>query len=343
MAKGFPEVEEQEGTRIEKVLLVALVAFLLVGSFWALERIESIFPSPVLQGYSDPNDTAGFPRDTSVSVEDEIGVTRLRSEIQKVQQQLDNRNSALAKALAAKNKAEEIYKFRREEFRTAMQAGNASEAQRSAFEASRTALERATALVAPAQAETDLASRNLASEQQKVTAAAKRAQNIFEARSFQRNVKLFAFHFSFAAFCLGLSWVLWLRGRKARWQYQAILTALFTASVLQLLFLFLRYSWELFFENIATLAISGIGTAACILAIIAIKRWLFSPQRLAQARLSSRRCAICATPFLESQSHCWKCGQPLVEKCPSCGSNRLIFAPYCGNCGADRQTSSLEN
>ena len=220
-----------------------------------------------------------------------------------------------------------------------MQAGNASASQRSAFESSRSALESAAARLQQFQAASDEASSKVAAEQQKVNAAAQRAQAVFGARSFQRNVKLVVLHFSFAAACLVLSWILWLKGRNRRWRYQAILTGLFTASILQLFFLLIRYCWELFLSDVATLGVAGIGTAVCIFAIVAIKRWLYSPERLALARLSSRRCALCATPFTETQSHCWKCGHALTEKCPTCGSDRLLYAPFCGTCGAGSVTT----
>jgi hypothetical protein len=133
-----------------------------------------------------------------------------------------------------------------------------------------------------------------------------------------------------------MAWILWQLGRRRRWQYQTIFSAFFIASVLQLVFLLFRYCWELFLEDYAALGISILGTVVCILAIIAIKRWLFSPERLAEVRLAGHRCAICSTPFTDSQTHCWHCGKPLVEKCQTCGGGRLLYAPYCGNCGAGR-------
>src|SRR4051812_3569573 len=134
MSDGYPEVEDQVGTRIEKVLLAALVAFLLVGGFWALQRIENRFPEPVLQTYGGSTYSLSQEGAPSVGIEDELGVTPLRGQIQRFQQVADNRRASLTKALAAQSKAGEDYKFRREEYRTAMQAGNPSVAQRTAFE-----------------------------------------------------------------------------------------------------------------------------------------------------------------------------------------------------------------
>ena len=339
MANEFLEVEEQEGTRIEKVLLAALVAFLLVGGFWVLGRIEGSFPAPVLLSSTAINYNLSQTDGNAVSIEDELGVTQKRRDVAKLQQIVDNRNAVLTKALALQSKAEKEYKFRREEYRTAMQSGSALTRMRTGFESSRAAYEVASALVLPAQAALDAATKQVAGEQQKLNAAQMRAQSVFDQRSFQRNLKLFAVHFTFAGACLAMSFAVWQRARKRRWRYLTVLTAVFTASVLQLLLLLLRYCWALFLQDIAVLGVSALGTIVCVLAIVGIKRWLYSPERLAQARLGSHRCARCATPFIESQNHCWKCGHALVEKCPSCGGNRLLFAPHCGNCGVGVQGS----
>lgn len=329
MAANYPEVEDQEGTRIEKVLIASLVAFLLVGGFWALSRIEASFPEPTLQGYGNDNQQGA----STVSIEDELGVTPFRSQVQRLELVASNRKATLDKAKAAQQKANEDYKFRREEYRTAMQAGRVSSDQKTAFESTRATYQKLTDAVAPAQAGSDTAAKNLADEQSKLDTASRKAQDVYDSRILQRNIKILGVTFGFAALCLGGSWMLWQLGRKKRWRYQAILSALFIASVLQLLFLLFRYCWAFFLEDTAYLGISVLGSVVCILAIIAIKRWLYSPMRLAQARLGAHRCPHCATAFYESQNHCWQCGAALLEKCPSCGANRLLLAPHCGNCG----------
>jgi hypothetical protein len=341
MANGYPEVEEQESTRIEKVLLTALVAFLLVGGFWALSRIESAFPSPELQtyqydyGYAYPT---GEDRQGS-SVEDDLGITSIRSEVKKIEGVLSNRRAALDKAQAAQQEVAEKYEFRREEYRTAMQSGRVTAAQQSSYESARAAYQRAKAKIPPLQAAYDDVSKRLNDRRRVLSAEAERARDVYESRLLQRNVRMFAYHFGFAAACLGLSWILWQFGRSRQWRYQTVLTAFFTASVLQLIFLLFRYCWELFLENYAALGVSVLGSVVCILAIIAIKRWLFSPQRLAEARLALRCCPMCSTPFIDSQTHCWHCGTALVEQCNVCGGNRLLYAPHCGNCGRGPQAA----
>ncbi len=341
MSNSYSEIEEQEGTRIEKVLLFALVAFLLVGGFWVFSRIESLLPAPELQNVSNYSEL-GMPNTQALSIEEELGIPKLRNEVQKLQKIADNRQATLANVLAAQSKAEEEYKFRREEYRTAMQAGTVTKNQRSVFEAKRATFQVVSTHVLPAQAAVDGATKRVADTQSRLNSASNRARDVLQIRSFQRNVKLFAIHFSYAACCLGLSWALWQSTRRRRWRYQTIATALFTASVLQLLFLLFRYSWTLVLEDFAVLGVAAMGSIICILAIVAIKRWLFSPERLAEARLSARRCVTCATPFVESQSHCWKCGKPVVERCASCGANRLVFAPHCGSCGSSTSVPPVQ-
>lgn len=308
---------------MEKVLLAALVAFLLVGGFWVQGRFEELIPAPVLQSY-----------DGRQGIEDEVGVSPLRSRVDKLQVVANNRQSTLGGKENARDEAAKKYEFRREEYRTAMEAGGASAVQRGAFEKARASLSAAQAEIAPAKLIADEAAQGLAKERANFEAASARARDIFESRELQRSVKMFALHFGFAAGCVGIAWIVWQQGRQKRWRYLTILTALFTASVLQLLFLLFEYCWRLFLEAYAALGVSLLGTVVCILAIIGIKRWLFSPERLAESRLGASRCPLCSTPFTESQNHCWHCGHALVEDCETCGSRRLLYAPHCGNCGS---------
>jgi hypothetical protein len=341
MSNAYPEVEMQEGTRIERVLLVALVAFLLVGGYWALDRIESRFPEPQLESFSQ-TDVHDRPENTATSVEDELGVPPIEARVAKLQAAYDNRNAAITKFRTAEQKQRTTYEFRREEYRTAMEAHNPANSQRDAFAKARAAYQDAAAKVVPAQRVVDGALKELRAGQKALNAAKERARDIYNARVQDRNVKLFGYHFSFAGACLGISWLLWQAGRARRWRYQTILTAMFTASVIQLLFLLFRYCWGIFVEEYAVLGVSVLGTTICILAIIAIKRWLFSPERISEARLAARCCPMCSTPFVESQTHCWHCGHQLTDTCPVCGSSKLRHTPHCGHCGSATAIASAK-
>jgi hypothetical protein len=330
MGSSYTEVEEQERTRIEKVLLFALVSFLLVGGFWSLGRIGEFFPVPIL---SSSQLQVNSSATTDVGIEEEVGVPAVRARVEKLQEIANNRQATLSRAQEAQHKAEKAYEFRREEYRTAMEAHRATGSQQSAFEASREALRTAAAATGPARREAETADAALKQGQRQLSAIEERASAILQARASERSLKVFAATFGFASGCLGLSWIAWQAGRRRRWRYQTILTALFTAAVLQLLFLLFRYCWELFLQDYATLGIAALGTIVCILALVGIKRWLFSPERLAEARLAKQACPSCSTPFSESQQYCWHCGHLLVEPCHNCGESRLRFAPHCGRCG----------
>ena len=334
MAKnGYPEVEEQEGTRLEKFLLFILVAFLLMGGFWVFDRIQEVIPQPVLRGEYEGTSMPWARGQFGTPVEDELGVSPLRKQAAKKQEVVTHLNDAFVNAEATQTKAELEYKFQREEFRTAIESGSAKGKNASKFESARSKFQALQTLTAKAEAALKLAQGDLDSEQRTIDLRAKAAQKVFDDRTKSRTVKLFVLNFLFALICLGLSWFGWVRGRKQRWRYQSILTAAFIASILQLFALSFRYMWEIILADFAVLGVSVIGSVVSILAIVGIKRWLFSPVRVAQARLANRRCPICATSFVDSQSHCWQCGNALVEKCAACGENRLIFAPYCGSCG----------
>lgn len=46
MASGYRETEDLEITRVERLLLVGLVVFLLIGGLWVLDQMEGIVPQP---------------------------------------------------------------------------------------------------------------------------------------------------------------------------------------------------------------------------------------------------------------------------------------------------------
>lgn len=131
---------------------------------------------------------------------------------------------------------------------------------------------------------------------------------------------------------LALAWWAWITGRRAQWRFLTVLTAFLAFAGLQLVFLAFRYCWELL-SNIAQLGVSALGSAGCVIALVALKRYVFSPERVGRARLAAHGCPHCSTPFAGGQPRCWGCGRPLLDACPRCGAPHLRFAPHCSACG----------
>ncbi len=334
---GYPEIEDQESTRVEKFLLVILVGFLLMGGFWVFDQIQNMIAQPVLRSDYEMTSMVGEKNRDATSIEEQLAITPLRKKAAKQEEVVRHLNDVVANSEANLRRAESDYKFQREEFRTSIESKGYQHQDPKKFEVARSSFQASQKQTSVAEATLKAAQKDLEGQQHVIDQRAVVAQRIYDQRTSARNLKLFAINFLFALTCLGVTWKAWTRGRQIRWRYQSVLTAGFIAAVLQLFALSFRYLWEIFLADLAVLGISVIGTVVSVLAIVGIKRWLFSPERVAQARLSNRRCQSCATPFTDSQTHCWQCGNRLVETCDSCGSNRLIFAPFCGTCGRPNQ------
>lgn len=340
MATGIREAEELEITRVEKVLMLALVVFLLIGAFWTLEHMDNLVPVPVLSRAADSEYRTSYdgelaidrPRQAGAPIEETLGIPPLQRKVDKLTAIVDNRAAALQGATRAVREADRKYQFGREEFRTGIEAGRRTAAQDSAYLAARHKYESAIAGRDAAQVALNRAQADLDVQVKLLEPLKSKAYRFYEKRNHRRDLLLFFLHFSYAGVCFWASWRLWKIGRAAQWRFLSILTALVTTSVIQLMFLAFRYCWELL-QGLAQLGVAVLGSVGCILAIMALKRYVFNPERLARARLAGRSCPNCNTQFDPGQAYCWDCGRALLEPCPHCGAPHLRHSVHCASCG----------
>lgn len=329
---GYREVEEIEMTRVEKMFVLGLIVFLLIGGFWVLNRIETLIPKPVLSATRYIED--GVPI-RKPPIEEELGIPPLRKQVERLQSEYQQRANVLSSRREAYEEAENAYQFRREEFRTAIEAGRATPALETAHQQAREARSLRLKEKEVAERRVQATRAQLKAPKNRLDELENRARRILEQRERTRSLILLALHFLFAGTAFLLSWKAWRWGHRIRWRYLSLLTALLTASVIQLVFLTFRYCWELVLQHYAMLGTSLIGIIGCTLAIVALKRYVLSPERVARNRLAAHACPNCSTPFESGQAHCWDCGRPLQEPCPHCGEPHLRYAPHCRHCGRE--------
>jgi hypothetical protein len=340
MATGIREAEELEVTRVEKVLMLGLVVFLLIGAFWALERMDNLVPQPVMTrttyssgGYDYDGGWAGNRRrEQAPPIEETVGIPPVRARVEKLQMGVNVRRMQLDRANAAVREADRKYQFGREEFRTGIEAARRTGAQQAEYQQGRALYTQSIASRDAAKAALAKAETELADPRKQLTALENKAWKIYTRRTHQRDLLLFVLHFAYAGACFWVSWRLWRWGRNSQWRFVSVMTAMLTASVIQLVFLAFRYCWELL-QGLAQLGVALLGSVGCILAIVALKRYVFNPERLARARLAGQCCPNCSTRFEPGQAYCWDCGRGLTEPCTHCGAMRLRHAPHCSVCG----------
>jgi hypothetical protein len=314
MAETPREAEEQAMTGIERTLVFALVVSIFLAGLWVVATIDDLIPAA--------DRVWSTPQLESLSGR----IVQTDAIIQKRREAVEARSS-VARSVAR------AYETAREEYRTALDAGRADQRLRARYTQAKREASAAQAAVAAAAKPLSTAKAEalrLRNERQIVN---ERLQAEWDNARRSRAARLFGLHFGFAGAFLGLSYLAWREATRRRWRYISLLSSALTASVLLLGFLAVRCAWEIYLERFAWLAVSLMGISVSSLAIVGVKRYLLSPERVRRTRLSHRQCPTCVASFEPGQAHCWSCGTKLYDECPACGGERLRGTPHCSSCG----------
>src|SRR5680860_1174346 len=148
-------------TWAERVLWLLTVVFLLVGGLWAYSRIDEVLERP---DYGLFLEKADLPA--------------LQGKLNGAQTQLQEDRSLLDQAQSVRAEAESEYLFRREEYRTAVEAG--AEA-RSTWEAAKTREAEAQSAVSAAEEDAQELRQRVSQEEQTARTAFDRADRRYQA------------------------------------------------------------------------------------------------------------------------------------------------------------------
>lgn len=312
------DIEELETTRAEKVLAVGLVVFLLVGAFWLLARLGEL---PRRPDYD--------------AIRARHGLEQVDREYRAQQALVERADETVRARRAELDAAQREYEFRREEYRTALDRGVDDPALKARHEQARAAFERAQRDLELAEAVLQAARERFAPVEAEQRNRWQQAQGEFEAAQRRYELILAAIRFGFVVPAFLGSIALWQRMRRRRSRHLVIGTATLAAGTILMISLFGQYAWR-FLQDLVTPFISLIGSAASILAIVAIKRYVFRPERVVRARLRRHQCPHCGFPVPPGAGYarCPDCGGALREPCPACGADRPVLAAHCPACGA---------
>lgn len=306
--------EEVETTRAEKVLALGLAVFLLIGGFWVTRRLERL-----------------APRVDQQALEVKYRLPELRQPVMDWDRLLGQAGAAVAKKGQAAEEARAAYEFRREEYRVTVDRGAPDAAKELLYQ-------QALAAFEAARAESELArdaQEQLTVQAEPAKAALARAEQAMYAEWSRLNDRtelvLFLLRFGWAAPVLVLSIHVWQRARRRGSQLLIAATALLGAAVIQLAVLVGRYSWHLLRDS-AMLAVSVVGSALTVYGLVLLKRYAFSPERLARGRWRKGQCLRCGHPA--AGAHCAACGTSLTRACGGCGAAVPVMAKFCPGCGA---------
>lgn len=301
------ESEEIRQTPSERVLAVVLGVFIFVGLVWGYVKLAEV---------NEPaRSTLG--RATSELTDEQraaiVNANRAATEFRE--------------ARSSNRRAFAELTLRREEYRTALDAGAPAAELRAAYEAAQRDLRESEQRLAAARQQV-AATRGAAAEAEQ----SRRAALTDEQEAHDRTVLLLRLGL-ILAMAGGAFWTL-ARLRSRRSRYLPLALAWLTASALMGIVLVADYSWEEFtaISDLGPLVLAISGAVMTVAAFIALQRYL--AQRLPVRRLGRGECPFCGFKAAEGHSHCEGCGRALIGECPTCHNARRVGAPHCASCGA---------
>ncbi|WP_175059645.1 zinc ribbon domain-containing protein [Thermococcus sp. 2319x1] len=295
-----------EYSRIEKILASLFVVFLLLASINFLRELENVPQRPNYEYYQE-----------------KYGIKALL-ENQSRLMELDRKLFEMyQKAEGNLTEAERVYLFKREEYRVALESGNATEELKEEYLKAKEDYEKAYFQYLGAKSayeETHKKLEELNSElqglMQKANEEYRRAYN-----AYRLKVLILKLLFAVPIFIASL---LLLR------RYKNIYTSsLIAYSSLLLIYLLLSAIWS----TVQLIGLSLFGAFATLLALYYLRKEYLKPEGVYKRRTAQNKCYNCGFPIKDDYLYCPNCGAKLKEKCEHCGALKPIhlrFCPYCG-------------
>ncbi|MEW6545522.1 MAG: zinc ribbon domain-containing protein [Bacillota bacterium] len=309
------EQETTEATRAEKILALGLVVFLLLGGLWVLDRLGDVPRRPEYAALVAKH-----------------GLSSLEEEVSRLQADLDQAREILRQAREQESQARVQYEFRREEYRTLLDAGRDDPQRRQAYHDALAAYDRARENAAAAQAVVTRWEEALREPQSTLEERRALVSTEYAHLSRQYETKAFLLRLGYALPLLALAVAMWQVVRRKHSPYLILLTGFMAFAVLQAAFLVGAYAWTLF-RAWAQLGVSLAGATITAAGIVALRRYVFSPQRVMRARARMGQCTRCGLPVAREYVFCPECGNRVAEDCPHCGRLRPVSLPICPYCG----------
>jgi hypothetical protein len=306
--KTHIDADEIETTRGERLLAVALAAFLLVGLLWAYVKLDDVRQGFV---YRDPVTLLSAP-DRALLTRYDDAVARART----ADDDVHERRSTLVD--------------RREAYRTALDAGTDDPQLKRAYQAAQrrydATVRDAVGLHAQerrARLATRPADARLATVEREQTAHVEDQRRQDELVT--AGLRLLLVLGSLAG---TLRLMLALRRRRSRWIVVAY--AGVGAATMLALVMAGDYLTELVDPTeLGPLVLSLVGTAFTLAAIAALQRYL--ARRVPARRVRRAECPFCGYPT--RGEHCEGCGRAVIAPCAQCAQPRRVGALYCAACG----------
>lgn len=307
------ETENIKTSGAEKVLAAILTVFILIGAIWGYGQIGKISEDR----YSDDYGGTYWSANSELSTADQQAI-RDRSTARNDQWRADQEVRRTIKDV----------EFKRETYRTEIDAGRPGNAELAAYRA-------AQATLAEAETRVKAADRALAASKPAANVALQNRQAIVEdhkndQRSDDRVV--FALRLLLLVTMLAVGYWAMSSVRRRRSRLLPLALAEISAAALLAAYFAVDYASSfIVFRELGPLVISLIGIAVTIAIFVALQRYL--AKRIPLRRVRKRECPFCGYPN-HGSSQCEGCGRRVVGECSTCHEPRRVATPHCGSCGA---------
>jgi hypothetical protein len=298
------DIEDIQATKAEKFLAGALAVFLFIGGVWTYQRIDDHVAETI-------------ELDAPVSASDEAALQRAAEARER-----------LGQAHSAVTQARRQLEFRREEYRTALDAGRRAPRLEQAYRASQAALARAERDLSAAERAVQEAAPAAEEAERRRAAELERRQDRRERYSFFVRLA-----FVLALLAVAFRFLYILHRRRSR--YLPLALGFLAFAVALSLVLAGDYLTD-YFElgdprDVGVLMLSLIGISATLLVFGLGQRYL--ARRLPVRRVRRGQCPFCGYP-VRGNEHCERCGREVVAPCARCDAPRRVGVARCGACGA---------
>lgn len=295
-------LEEVEVTRMEKVLALVLVVFLVIGGVWAYTKLDDIGGSRYR------------PPDVYFTATERAAVRRAA----------DARRH-LTEAAAAAERTRQDLELAREAYRTALDAGRTAPTLARAYRVAQRKFDAAHTEALKAESEVTAA-------QPAADAAYRRAAEEASDRTRQSELVTFLLRLAFLLVSLAFAYWLLIRLRRANSRYSPVGFAFVAAAAVLALVMSADYLTDYIdVQELGPLVLSLVGVALTLATFWWLQRYL--ARRIPQRRVRKGECPFCGYPVGRGE-HCEGCGRMVVGACTTCHEARRVGTFHCAACGA---------
>lgn len=295
-----------EYSRIEKILASAFVLFLLLASINFLSELNNVPQRPDFKDYE------------SKYVPQELLENQTRLLIM-----FKHFKNLYEEAKTNLTKANEVYIFKREEYRVALESGNATEELKNEYLKAKENYEKAYLTFQAIERAYRDVEKQLNNINQEMSQLREKAYQEYKKAYSTYRAKVLALKLIFVLPIFLASFLLFKRYKNI---YAVSLVAY---SSLLFAYLIVQAVWNTF----QVIGLSLFGAAATVLALYYIRKEYFKIEKVYKRRIGQDKCYNCGFPVKGDYLYCPNCGSKLKEKCKNCGEMKPIYLNFCPYCG----------